>query len=141
MWNDREGIRVLCVDDNPAVVDALRILLSRASHYIWAGWLSSGDRLVTTARVRLPHIVLLDVDMPGRDPFEAIRELSDECPEIRVIILSGHAHRDLINRAIQAGAWGYVAKSDGEGATLEALEEVSSGEFAMSPEVRTVYSI
>ena len=134
-------ISVFYVDDNPDVIEALHALVSRDKTYRWAGSLTNADELAAVARARRPDIVLLDVDMPGSDPFQAIRDLAAEIPETRVIMLSGHVHKDLVNRAIKAGAWGYVAKSDGERAMLDAIAEVAAGEFAMTAEVRSGYSL
>jgi DNA-binding NarL/FixJ family response regulator len=134
-------IRILCVDDNPEIIEAIRLRLASQPGYAWAGSLASADRLLEVARVRRPDIILLDVDMPGRDPFETVLELAVHDSELRVIMLSGHVRRDLINRAIGAGAWGYVAKCDGERAVLQAIEQVAAGEFVMSAEARSGYAL
>jgi DNA-binding NarL/FixJ family response regulator len=55
-------------------------------------------------------------------------------------MLRGHVRKDLVNRAIAAGAWGYVAKGDGERAMLEAIRRVADGEFVMSAEVTACYA-
>jgi two-component system, NarL family, response regulator DesR len=134
-------VRVLCVDDNEDVIDALRLFLSREPRLEWAGWLPDAGELLSEAHACRPDIVLLDVDMPRRDPFEALRALAAVCPDVRVIMLSGHVRNELVNRAIAAGAWGYVAKGDGQRAILDVIAQVANGEFAMSSEVRTCYAL
>jgi two-component system response regulator DesR len=129
------------VDDNDDVIDALRLLLSREPRLEWAGWLPAAGELLGEADPRRPDIVLLDVDVPGRDPFEALTAPAAVCPDVRVIMLSGHVRNELVNRAIAAGAWGYVAKGDGQHAILDVIAQVSNGEFAMSGEVRTCYAL
>jgi two-component system response regulator DesR len=136
-----QPVSVLCVDDNPDVVEAIRLLLTRESEYRWNGSLGSADALVDAARATRPDIILLDVDMPGRDPFAVVQELTTSCPEVRVIIFSGYVRRELVNLAITSGAWGYVAKSDGERAMLLAIDRVAAGEFVMSAEVRSGYAL
>jgi two-component system response regulator DesR len=136
-----ERLSILCVDDNVELVEALRLLLTRECDYEWAGALFRADELVEVARDRRPDVVLLDVDMPGRDPLEIVVEVAAACPEVRIVVLSGHVHRDLVSRAITAGAWGYVAKTEGERAILDGVRRVASGEFVMSPEVRTCYAL
>lgn len=133
------GVGVLCVEDNRHVADALRIKISGARGYVWKGWLPDADNLLPAVRALRPAVVLLDIDMPGRDPFDAMRELADACPESRPLILSGHVRRDLIDRALQAGAWGYVSKNDDEDEILNAIDRVAAGEIALSPEVDQVY--
>jgi two-component system response regulator DesR len=134
-------IRILCVDDNEDVIDALRLLVSREPGLEWAGWVPNAGELLAEAQACRPDIVLLDVDMPGRDPFEGVAGLVAACPDVRVIMLSGHVRNDLVNRAIAAGAWGYVAKGDGQRAMLEVITQVANGEFALSSVVRTCYAL
>ncbi|MBY0262722.1 MAG: response regulator transcription factor, partial [Phycisphaerales bacterium] len=134
-----EPMTVLCVDDNPHVAEALRVKLARAFDMQWQGWLSSADELVATAERQCPTIVLLDVDMPGKDPFAALGELVERCPAVKVVVFSGHVRQELIDRALEAGAWGYVSKNDGEDELLRVIRAVADGEVALSPEVRSTY--
>ena len=66
-------------------------------------------------------------------------ELVRECPQARAIIFSGHVRRELIDRAIESGAWAYVSKNDGEDELLATIRRVVSGEFVLSSEVRATY--
>jgi DNA-binding NarL/FixJ family response regulator len=131
---------VLCVDDNPAVADAIMLKLSRTHGYTWKGWLPTADDLVATAQRDCPDVVLLDLDMPGRDPLEAAAELGTKCPDSRVVVFTGHVRAELIERAFEAGAWGYVSKGDGEDELVAALERVSKQQVALSPEARSSYN-
>lgn len=133
------SIGVLCVDDNEHVANALRIQLARTSGLVWKGWLASADDLVERALEKCPTIVLLDIDMPGKNPFDAVEELAERCPDARVVMFTGHVRRELIERAVEAGAWGYVSKNDGEPALVDAIRRVAKGEFALSPEARASY--
>ena len=129
---------ILCVDDNRHVADALRVKIGQERTLEWLGWLPDATDLVAKVVAESPTIVLLDLDMPGRDPFEALAELSDIGTGTRTLVFSGHVRKELIDRAIEAGAWGYVSKSEGEEALLDAIEKVLGGEFTLSPEVRAV---
>jgi two-component system, NarL family, response regulator DegU len=132
-------ISVLCVDDNQHVAQAVDITLRRAGRFEWKGWLPCADDVVTVVRRDLPSIVLLDVDMPGRNPFEASAELLDQYPESRVVFFSAHCDRNLVDQAVEAGAWGYASKDDGCDALLDVIERVGAGEVAFSPSVRGSY--
>ncbi len=131
---------VLCVEDNPHVAEALRLKLSRMSDFEWKGWIPAADSMLETAKATCPALMLLDLDMPGRDPLEAASELARCCPTTRIVVFSGHVRQDLVDRAIEVGAWGYVSKNDGEEALINALRSVCEGEVALSPEVRAVYN-
>lgn len=131
---------VLCVDDSPMVADALRAKLSRTAGFAWKGWLPEATQLITTILDQgCPDIVLLDVDMPGKDPFKALAELVETCSSIRVVIFSGHVRRELIDRAVECGAWGYVSKNDGEESLISVLRSVARDEFALSPEASRIF--
>ena len=131
-------IRVMCVDDNEWIAEAIERKLRRSPGYAWAGWLPSADDFPDAVCERRPDVLLLDIDMPGRDAFEAIGLVGGQCPEVRVVMLSGHVRLDLINRAFEAGAWGYVAKTQDLAELLEAVRRVAAGEVVMSPEVQAV---
>src|SRR5690606_12040789 len=76
--------RVLCVDDNAAVAEALRIKLGRSGRFEWVGWLPAADRLIQLAATLSPALVVLDLDMPGADPFAQIAALREHSPDVRV---------------------------------------------------------
>jgi DNA-binding NarL/FixJ family response regulator len=76
-------------------------------------------------------VVLLDLDMPGPNPIEVLRELTVQSPDVRVIVLSGHVRRELIDRAIEAGAYGYLSKNDDGGVLVDSIRAVARGEFVL----------
>lgn len=132
-------IRVLCVDDNFLVAEGIKIKLMLAGGFDWLGQLSDADNLVEEVRRLRPDIVLLDIDMPGRDAFEALEELNSLNLNTRVIMVSGHVRTDLIDRAVEAGAWGYVSKGEGAETIILAINEVMGDRFVMGPEVSAEY--
>lgn len=131
---ESDSIRVLCIDDNDLVAAALAVKLQAQPNIVWLGHRPSADSLIADVRVLQPHIVLLDLDMPGQDPLAAMKSAVDAGLTARMVVLSGHVSLELIDRAIAAGAWGYVSKSDGDSAVLDAIRKVASGEFALSAE-------
>lgn len=128
-------IRVLCVDDNPLVADAVAMRLQLAGGFECVGHLlDASSMLAEVARLR-PDVVLMDLDMPGSEPFEMMRTLSRAFPETRVLVLSGHVRRDLLDRAIEFGAWGYLSKNDDAEMLVNAVRRVAGGEFVLGPEL------
>jgi DNA-binding NarL/FixJ family response regulator len=130
---------VLCVDDNLQVADALRVKLRRDGSFEWQGWLCEADDLVEVVKRDRPKLVLLDLDLPGRDPLVVTAELHRVVPSSRVVVFSGLVTRDLVERALDAGAWGYVSKNDGEAELLSAMHKVGGGDVALSPEAAALY--
>lgn len=128
-------IRVLCVDDNLMLSEALSLKLDVEDDIQCVGRLPSADSLVEWLRDHDADVILLDVEMPGRDPFEALREAVETRPQVRTIILSAHLRDEYIDAAVASGAWGYVCKGDRADAIVQAVRKVSSGEFVLGPEV------
>lgn len=138
---EQPSIRVLCVDDNRLVGEAIeRAVRQVGPPLAWAGWAANADRLLETIRETRADVVLLDVDMPGVEPIGRLAEISemDNATPARVVMLSGHVRPDHINRAIEAGAWGYLSKHQPMDALLQAIRRVHAGEFMLSPEVQAV---
>jgi DNA-binding NarL/FixJ family response regulator len=136
MQSNRLTIKVLCVDDHPFVADALQSRLSTASDMALVGRLTSAEDVVDQVKSTGAEIVLMDIAMPGKDPFEAIEDLKRQCPDTRVIMLSAFVRDHYLDAAVDAGAWGYVSKSDDPAAILDAIRKVHHGEFVVGPEVQ-----
>lgn len=124
-------IRVLCVDDNPAVAGMLTLSIELEPGFEHVGTLNRADDLLKVCLEQRPHVVLLDVSMPGRDPFESLAEVAAKCPETRVIVFSGYEDRETVDRAIEAGAWGYIAKDLTAQEVFAAIRRVSEGHFVL----------
>jgi DNA-binding NarL/FixJ family response regulator len=91
------------------------------------GTLHSADHLVDEVTSRSPNVVLLDLSMPGRDPLAALQELSERCPDTRVIVFSGHSDPNLVEETAKRGAWGFVVKDAGIDPILDAIRQVGAG--------------
>jgi two-component system, NarL family, invasion response regulator UvrY len=133
-----QPIRVLCVDDNPFVGEALRIKLEASGDFDWLGQLFSAECLESEVEMRSPDVVLLDIDMPGKDAFEALRDLAGATFPPRVIMLSGLVRSDLIDLAFESGAWGYLSKSDETESIVTAIRRVHDGELCIGSDVEAV---
>ena len=132
--NER-AIRVLCVDDHPLLVEGIRARLEFEPNLELVGELTSADNLVAEAERHSPDVVLMDVAMPGLDPFVAATELRRRLPETRTVFLSAHIRDHYLDAAFRAGAWGYLYKGDDMEDIVEALKRVAEGEYVFSPHV------
>jgi DNA-binding NarL/FixJ family response regulator len=128
-------ITVLCVDDHAFLVDGLRARFALESDIKWVGRLPSAEGLVAEAKRLRPAIILLDIEMPGPDPFEVADDVRRQCENTRVIILSAYVRDHYISAAYKAGIWGYFSKSDDADAIVEGIRKVDRGEFAFGPKV------
>jgi DNA-binding NarL/FixJ family response regulator len=132
------SVRILCVDDNEEILWALRAYLSQTKGFEVVGTLSSVTSLVATVRDIKPDILVLDLDMPGQSPLKALKEVIRSGAPTRTVMFSGHLRSELVDQAIDAGAWGYVAKNDGEISLVAAIWAIMAGEIAWSPQVQSV---
>lgn len=132
----KRRIRVLCVDDHAFLVDGIRARFEVEGDIDFAGRLATADGLVDAVKRLEPDVVLLDIEMPGPDPFEAAAEVHRVSPQSRVIILSAYIRDHYISTAINAGAWGYFSKSDDAADIVEGIRKVASGAFAFGPRVQ-----
>lgn len=127
--------RILCVDDHAFVAEGLRARLALESDLECVGRLASAEHLVPEVKKTGAQIILLDIEMPGPDPFGALEDLHRQCPEVRTIMLSAYVRDHYIDAAVKAGAWGYLSKSDSPDTIIHAVRKVARGEFAFGPEV------
>ena len=132
-------VRVLCVDDNELVADAIARALRERADMEWLGWLPDVRELRTTVDRLTPDVVLLDIDMPHGDSFRALADLTQEVPSTRVIMLSGYVRRELVERALEAGAMGYISKNDAPRVILDGIARVAAGELVLGPEAEAAF--
>jgi DNA-binding NarL/FixJ family response regulator len=130
-----DTIRVLCVDDHGFLIQGLQARLAVEPDMEFVGALPSATNLLDHIKRTGADIVMLDIDMPGRDVFEAIDDLRRRLPEVRSILLSAHVRDQYIDAAYRAGAWGYLTKGDPTDIVIEAIRKVYAGEPAFSDEV------
>jgi DNA-binding NarL/FixJ family response regulator len=131
----RAPLRVLCVDDHAFLVEGLRSRLAMERDMEVVGRVESADGLVEEAQRARADVVLLDIEMPGRDPFEALQDVARRTPSVKVILLSAYVRDHYVDTAIRAGAWGYLSKSDSPDAVVDAIRKASAGEFVFGPKV------
>ena len=129
--NKARNVRVLGVDDNVALAALLGMMIEDADGLEGVGWLNQADRLLTEIALLLPDVVLLDMSMPGQDPLQVLREVALKFPDVRVLVISGFTQTEYVDRAIEAGAWGYVSKGSDPGNILSAIHKVARGEFVL----------
>jgi len=87
------------------------------------------------AKTHLPTVVLMDIGMPEMNGVEATRRIRQELPEIQVLIVSLHFSQELLKEAMEAGARGYLLKSDVESELVSAIGSLIRREFYFSPKL------
>jgi AmiR/NasT family two-component response regulator len=102
------GMRILIAEDETIIRLDLRDLLERSGHEIVAE-ARDGEEAVELAREHQPELAILDVKMPRLDGIEAARKIIDERP-IPIVMLTAYGQDELVERAVEAGVFGYLVK-------------------------------
>jgi len=134
-------IRVLCVDDHAFLAEGLRSKISLEPGMEFVGWLPDASHLVAKVKEHDAAVVTIDIEMPGPDPFEAVADVQRRCPDVRTIMLSAYVRDSYIDAAVEAGAWGYLCKSDDPDGIITAIREVVAGRVAFGPSVHERFGV
>jgi DNA-binding NarL/FixJ family response regulator len=132
-------ITVLLADDHIMVREGLRYILEAAGDIQIIALASNGEEAVRQARNHCPEVVVMDVSMPVMDGIEATRQILEVCPQTRVVTLSMYHSGEYIQRALAAGALGYVLKDAAGDELVEAVRSLHQGKRYFSPQVPKEY--
>ncbi len=124
--------RVLLVDDSPAVRAGLSLLLDSTDGIHVVGSCGDGSEVVAAAAALRPDIVLMDISMPGTDGIAATAALVAAEPSARVLMLTTSVTGDVVHRAREAGALGYLIKGADPAELVAAVRDVAGGGTAWS---------
>lgn len=126
---------VLVVDDHPVVRDGLCFLLDSQPDFQVVGEVASAAEVAEAVERLAPEVLLLDLNLQGRDCMDLVRQLSQLFPDLRILVLSMHSEEVYATRILQLGADGYVMKHEEPAVFLRALRKVAEGGTYLSDAV------
>jgi DNA-binding NarL/FixJ family response regulator len=128
--------RVFVVEDHPIMREGVCALLNLHPELAVCG--EAGDAPTALARIALaqPDLVLVDLSLSRGSGLELIKALSSKRPRIRSLVLSMHDEADYLERALRAGAGGFLAKDEAPQQLVQAVCKVLQGELYLSPQAR-----
>src|SRR6202790_5860375 len=124
---DAAKIRVLCVDDHMVVREGIAAIINLQADMMLAGAAATGAEALEQLVELRPDVLLVDLQLPDMSGFDLIKKIRDKSPKARIIVLSSHEGDVDIQRALEAGAQGYVVKGIVREELLETIRTVHAG--------------
>ena len=125
--------RVLLADDHRLVAEGLKSLLTEEFELV--GIVEDGRALVKAARELKPDVIVADISMPHLSGIDALTELKQDNPQVRVVFLTMHRNPAYARRALQSGALGYVLKHSASAELVLAVNAALQGRTFVSPDL------
>ncbi|MBB6004850.1 response regulator transcription factor [Arcicella rosea] len=131
-------ITVLLADDHDVVRKGMKMLLEDEEGVKVIGEASDGLDAIEKVKALSPNVVILDLTMPKMTGIEAAKIISEEYPDVRILIFSMHNNREYIINSVENGASGYLLKDTGKEELMRAINVVSEGRKYFPPEISEV---
>src|SRR5882724_6281070 len=131
-------LRILVADDHELVRRGIRGLLHGRRGWRVIAEAANGREAVEKADKLKPDVVIVDVSMPELDGLQATRLIRETTPNTEVVVLTMHESDQMVRRVLEAGARGYVLKSDLAAHLINAVEDVSAGKLFLTPRVSDI---
>jgi len=128
-----EPIRVVVVDDHAIVREGVRGVLDDPAAYVIVGEGGSASDAIALSESTQPHVLILDISMPGGSGLGAVEEVVRRSPSTRVLMLSVHDDAEYVRESMRAGAHGYLRKDSAPAELRAAVQAVFAGEAFFSP--------
>ncbi len=126
-------IRVLIADDHSMVRQGLKQILELEDDIEVVAQASNGDEAVRFSKEYKPDVVLMDINMPGKNGLQAIEELKKDSSCPKIVVLTIHEDREYLFKTLQLGAEGYVLKDAEPSMLVDAIRHVYEGQSYIQP--------
>jgi DNA-binding NarL/FixJ family response regulator len=130
--------RILVVDDHSVTRRGVKALIETRARWSVCGEAGTGSEAIRKAKQLKPNVVIMDLSLPELNGLEATRQIRQEVPQVRVLMLTMHDAEEAMRDALSAGASGYVLKSDLDVSLFTAIEALSQGNTFFSAKVSEV---
>ena len=127
--------RIVIVEDNLALKDGYALILSSINKYNVVNTYTNCEDALKKLKTDKPDLILMDLELPGMDGIEGIKEVKKRLPEVLILVVTVYENSELVFNALCAGAVGYITKNTNHTELLDALEEVNLGGAPMSTKI------
>ena len=131
-------LRILIADDHGLMRRGTRALLEARHGWRVVGEAANGREAVEKAIKLKPDVAIVDISMPEMDGVEVVRQIREAVPDTKVLVLTMHESDQMVRRALEAGACGYLLKSDLADCLAKAVKTVSEGKRFLTPKVSEI---
>jgi DNA-binding NarL/FixJ family response regulator len=138
--SDQSLIRILCVDDHPLLREGIASIISNQSDMLLVAEASSGLEGIREFREHRPDVTLMDLRLPDMSGIDSMIAIRDEFIEARIIMVTTFKHDVEIQRALKAGAYGYVLKTMPAQDLVETIRQVHAGRKRITAEVAAAFA-
>jgi DNA-binding NarL/FixJ family response regulator len=138
MTRGTKRLRILVADDHELVRRGIRGLLRARHGWTVVGEAMNGREAVEKANRLKPDVAILDISMPDLDGLQATRQIREAVPTTEVVVLTMHESDQMVRRVFDAGALGYVLKSDLATQLVNAVKDVSAGKQFLTPRISDI---
>jgi DNA-binding NarL/FixJ family response regulator len=123
-------VKIFIADDHQLVLEGLTSMIQGIPDFFLAGKTASGETLLVqlNAVAEPPDLCILDIEMPGLDGIETLKIIKEKFPAIKILILTMHEESFYVNRAITAGADGYLLKNLNRDIFIQCIQKIMNGE-------------
>lgn len=132
------NIRIILADDHQVIREGLRSLIEKQPNMEVVAEAGDGRQAVELALQLKPNIVIMDVSMPNLNGIDATRQITSQCPKVKVLALSIHPSKQFISYMLKAGAAGYLLKNCAFDELTQAINVVASDHTYLSPGITDV---
>ncbi len=129
------AIKVSIVDDDDGIRSGLATLIRRAPALKLLGEYADAETAVKEIPGKVPDVVLMDINLPGMNGVECVRQLKATLPKLQILMLTVYEDSDSLFNSFKAGASGYLLKRTASSRLLEAIHEVNMGGSPMTPQL------
>lgn len=127
-------IRVIIADDHAMVRVGLSTILDSFSDMQLVAEANNGTEAIELCKTLHPDVILMDVKMPGMDGIQATQQIKSRFPEVQVIVITSYDETNLVNKALQAGAIGYLLKNVSATELGNAIRNAKMNKPTLAPE-------
>lgn len=134
-------IKVMIVDDHIVVRAGIQSLLDTDPSLMVVGQAKSAEEAQSLYKGLQPDVIIMDLSMPGMGGIEAIKRILARTPDIKILVYSLHEESLYAQRAMEAGARGYVTKVSEQEVLIQAVKSLASGQRFISPDIAAEYAL